>query len=85
MPKPCTLTKTERAELQSLIDAYDSARSALLDRATEIRDEWETELDEKSDKWREGDAGEEAQERFDSFGAFVDEIPEENPIIPNDI
>ena len=57
----CKLSKDEKVELQKLVDAYDNARSSLVDFLTEVQGEWEEEMEEKSDKWKEGEAGTQAQ------------------------
>ena len=32
-------------------------------------------MEDKSDEWKESEAGQEAQERLDVLGALVDEVP----------
>jgi len=73
----CKLSKDEKVELQKLVDAYDNARSSLVDFLTEVQGEWEEEMEEKSDKWKEGEAGTQAQDRLDTLCAWIDELPAE--------
>lgn len=73
----CKLTKSEKAELQKLVDAYDGARSELAEFLGSRQSDWETEIEERSEKWREGEAGQEAQGRLDTLTAWLDEMPED--------
>lgn len=78
------LTKAQSAELQKLLDAYECARSTLREYAEELREKWETAYDDRSDNWRESDAGTEASERLENFRSMIEEIPEEAPSIDVD-
>jgi hypothetical protein len=73
----CKLTKAELAELQMLVDAYDSARSGVLEFLTSLQADWEGELDDKSEKWREGQAGQEAEGRKETLDSWIDELPDD--------
>lgn len=73
----CKFTKPEKIELQKLIDAFDAARSALVDFLSGIQGEWESAIEDKSERWREGEAGAEAQDRLDTLGAWLEGLPEE--------
>jgi hypothetical protein len=76
----CKLSKAEKAELQPLVDAFESARSELADWLLSVQGEWESAIEEKSEKWRESEAGQEAQSRLDTLGVWLDELPEEMAI-----
>ena len=70
------LTKREALELRTLIDNYELARTALSERLDEIASEWEAELEEKSDRWKESDAGQSAQENVDTLRGWHDQFPD---------
>jgi len=70
----CVLKKAEINDLQALYNAFDVARSALLDRLTDIKDEWQEEFDEASERWQESDAGQEASDRINTLDAIIAEV-----------
>lgn len=74
------LKKTEAADLQKLVDAYEQARSELADRIDEIASDWETEFSDKSEKWQEGENGQLAQEKCELVRGWHDEFPSETDI-----
>ncbi len=84
MAKPCTLSKTQRSQLETLFDTYKTAYDELAQLGADIRSEWESAIDDKSDRWKEGDAGQEAQDRLDAFDAWVENLVEPEPI-PDDL
>lgn len=73
----CKLTKAEKAELESLIAGYEQARAALGEKLDILAGDWEEILDEKSDTYRDSEAGQQAQERADQMRAWFDELPDE--------
>lgn len=81
----CKLTKAESAELQKLVDALDAAQSALTEWLSERQAEWESAIEDRSEKWRESEAGQEAQERLDTLTGWLDEIPEGVLIDPGEL
>ena len=70
------LTKQQKTELTKLLADFDQARQALADRVEEINNEWSDAFEERSERWKEGDTAQEAQERIDALQAFWDELPE---------
>jgi len=74
------LKKQDAAELQKLIDAYESARSSLADALDEIASEWETDFADKSERWQEGDVGQEIQAKIEMVRGWFDEFPTETDI-----
>ncbi len=72
----CKLTKSERKELDELANAADNALCVLRHRIAELADQWGEDWNEKSEKWQESDAGQEAQERIDILQNYCDEWPE---------
>lgn len=68
------LKVAERKELDKLATDFDNAKCALRDRVTEIRDAWQGEYDDKSEKWKEGEAAETALERIDQATEIVDAL-----------
>lgn len=71
------LTKKEAAELSELADAYSTARDALAERLDEIASKWEEALEERSDKWRESERGEEITALVEKVREWSDEMPDE--------
>jgi hypothetical protein len=70
------LNKKEAARLQALADAYETAREELSQALEDLASEWESEFEEKSDRWKEGDAGREANERVEAVRGWCDEFPD---------
>jgi len=64
------------AELARAILDYDTAREALGEMLEDIATDWESALEDKSEKWRASDAGQEAQEATDNMRAASDAMPE---------
>lgn len=75
----CKLSKTERKEIEALISALDEARAALSDKLSDLKAEWEEAFDERSERWQDSEAGEEAKERLDTLEGWVDEIEDLPP------
>ena len=71
------LKVSDRKEIEAALDAYNAARENLSQLLTDLVSEWDSEMADKSDKWREGEAGTAAQERIDAAQAALDELPEE--------
>jgi len=71
------LTNAQRAEIQELADAYDRGRSLLIELLGQIQADWQAEIDEKSDKWRESDNGVKAQDRLDILTGWLEELPDD--------
>ena len=82
-----TLTKAQHRELDKLYTDMDTAVCALYDRLEEIVAEWTDEHSEKSERWQESDAGQDAQSRIDTLQGIVDERPDslENPANNTDL
>ena len=72
----CKLDKEKRQELESLFNDYDRARDILRDALDQVAVEWTDEMDEKSDKWKESEAGGNAQSRLDTIERLRDEFEE---------
>ena len=71
------LTKKEAADLDGLVQAFEEARTSLEERLNEIATEWEFAVDEKTDRWRDSETGQTAQERIDLVRMWCDEMPGE--------
>lgn len=69
------LTKKQHKELSEAIGAYENACSELSQMLTDILDEWQSEFDEKSEKWQESDAGQAAREKLELVQSWIDEMP----------
>lgn len=78
MPAICTLTKVERAELERLVDLFSGARSDIESYLTDLIDAWQEALDGRSEKWRESEAGAEAQERLETLQGWLEGLPEDD-------
>lgn len=73
----CKLSKAQKVELQKLLDAFDTARSDLTQFLIDIQGEWETALEEKSERWHESEAADAAQARVDTVIGWLAELPED--------
>lgn len=69
------LSKTERAEIDKAVAAYDAALTALSELIDTYANDWDTFFDERSEKWQEGEKGQEAREKVDAMRAIFDELP----------
>jgi hypothetical protein len=77
----CEMTKPQAAQLLKLYDAMEQAIADLVTFAGSIAEEWEAELEERSDKWRESANGQEAQERYDALLGWIEsELPDPDMI-----
>lgn len=76
MAKIGILTRDEREDLAKLADKAREALSDLYGRVEEILLNMESEFGDKSERWQEGGAGQEARERIDSIEAWRDELPD---------
>jgi hypothetical protein len=72
----CQLSVAELHEFKNLAQAYETSREALSEFLDDIVGRWEGEIEERSEKWRESEAGGEAQERLEMVTGLRDEIPE---------
>jgi hypothetical protein len=72
----CRLSVAEIQELKHLTQAYENARDALSEFLDDVVSRWEEEIETRSEKWRESEAGGEAQERLETITGWRDEIPE---------
>ena len=70
------LTKAVQSEIEVLMELVDTARGKLADRLERLRDDWQAAVDERSDKWRESDAAEEAQGRIDVVDNWIGDLQE---------
>lgn len=68
------LGKDQRKELEGLIVAFESAHDKLFDFLDALANDWEGEIEDHSDKWREGEAGLAAQEKIDAVRSWMDEF-----------
>lgn len=73
------LTKKDAANLQKLVDAYESARSDLAQALEDIASGWEIDFEERSDKWKESEPGQSASAHIDLIRSWCDEFPDEFP------
>lgn len=73
----CRLSKTQKTDLLKLVGAFEQARSKLSDFLAELQGEWEAAVDDKSDRWKDGPNGSEAQERLDTLAAQIDALSED--------
>lgn len=68
------LTASDRKQLDALVVAFETAREELREwvdgRASDAREKF----DEKTDRWRESDAGQTAEEWVSSLEALAEEI-----------
>lgn len=72
------LTKREAQQLTELDDAYQSAAFQLQDFLSELLSYWQEQFNDRSEKWQESEAGQEAAERISTVEGWLDEMPEEN-------
>lgn len=70
------LTKDQAVELQKLLDAFDKARSDLSEWVDGLVAEWDDAINDRSEEWQDGEAGQAATERKDQLATLSDEIPE---------
>lgn len=70
------LTDEQQVKAIFLYKAFDLAREALLNHLAPIKDEWESEFDDKSDEWKEGDEGLEAKIQIDTLDEVVGMLEE---------
>jgi hypothetical protein len=77
------ISKTDEATFTRLLDEARDAISRLSDFVSEsIINRHQEELDEKSDKWREGEKGEAVAEWLSQWTDFMEELPEFNEAPP---
>jgi len=72
----CKLTKEQKGVLESLFNEFDMARDHLHSELNEIVNEWTEEMDEKSDRYKESEAGQQAQERIEAIEQMRDNFEE---------
>lgn len=77
------LRKVDAAALEALVNKYARATEELNEWLQNVLDEWQGAFDEKSDKWRDSDAGSAAQERIDLIQSWIDEL--EITVNPDDL
>jgi hypothetical protein len=68
------LTAAQRKEIERLEGVITAARDELQAMLEEIAETWQSEWDEKSERWQEGEAGEAAQERINAVEEAAGEI-----------
>jgi hypothetical protein len=81
----CKLTKAQQHRLETLVEAYEMARGELSSFLADVQSDWQGDMDDKSEKWTEGEAGQEAQERLDTLTAWLDEMPGECVVDPEQV
>jgi uncharacterized protein YukE len=68
------LTKEKAKQWEQAVAEFEAARSHLQALAEEIRDDWQGQFDDKSEKWQEGDNGQEAQAIIEALDEIVSQL-----------
>lgn len=71
----CKMTKTQQKTFENLISTFNNARQDIENFLDELKGEWESELEDKSEGYTETQAGQDAQERISILESWLDEIP----------
>lgn len=76
--------KTAENNLAAAIDLYNSAAREAEDFVKDVAQKFEDEFDDKSDKWKESEAGEAAREFIDEWlGADLDQVKAPRVLMPD--
>lgn len=70
----CKMTKAQQDTFSNLINNFNSARQDIENFLTELKDDWEDDLQNKSESYQESQAGQDAQERIDTLDGWMDEV-----------
>lgn len=61
-----------KEEVQNAAENFNEALLELREAVTEIAEDWQSEFDDKSEKWQESDRGEEVQSFISSWTEYAD-------------
>lgn len=70
----CKMTTAEQKTLDSLVLSFNSARQDIENFLEELKGEWESSLEDKSESFQESQSGQDAQSRIDILGGWLDEV-----------
>lgn len=75
------LTNKQAQELDQLVGDYERTKDALREWLDDLAADWESALEDRSERWHESDAGQRAKDRTDTVRIWADELPEGEPNI----
>ena len=68
------LKADKKKELTSMVEAFDKAKDDLLLALRELKESWDEQYGEKTEKWQEGEAGQKASDRISNLDGIIDAL-----------
>jgi len=68
------LKADKKKELTGMVEAFDKAKDDLLLALRELKESWDEQYGEKTEKWQEGEAGQKASDRISNLDGIIDAL-----------
>lgn len=70
----CKMTQADQKTLDNLVSKFNDARFDIVNFLEELKGEWESALEDKSDDFQESQPGQDAQSRISILEGWLDEV-----------